>query len=434
MKTTMNRILLSALFAFWAGCDGSISKGDGVTVFLEPLAEGDLALAPGGVGLVSGLDLSEAVNFEKAPTKLSWRLDGSPIREVPAPHVAQSKSYWEYWQESKFYLKSATISITSPGAVVKLSPKVSLTRSATPKAIAIDDLVFTDANGFAYAAADAIENGATSDEFQRGEMPFSEGTTVLKMRSDLAAGPLRLGLRPGAATPGYDVLVQVYEPNSTAVLELQSKADAYSQGQSLEVIARWQGNVTPKSNTIHGQVFSPSGAKFPVELTADQSGAFVGSLPLTESASKPGELWEIQIDAEANSEAGSTKRTARTAFAYSAGTASFEPAVTLAEWPIKDDLKVRFGVQVASAGRYAVTGVLYGTSATGERVPFMVSQAALTAVPGINNIELVFEDADFAAAGLSAPYEIRDLRLLDQTRMGLLHRQSFAIVLPSVNR
>src|SRR5690606_35957756 len=182
--------------------------------------------------------------------------------------------------------------------------------------------------------------GATSDEFKTGEFPFAPGTTVLKTRPELGAGTLRLGLQDSASAPTQDILLHVYEPASDIVLELQSKSDAYLQGQELEVVARWQGSVTPKSNTIQGEVISPSGVRTPVQLVAEADGKFVGRLPLTETTTKPGELWEIEIDAAAEGATGTTRRTAKTAFAYALGTAALDPIVTLPTWPSMDELRL----------------------------------------------------------------------------------------------
>ncbi|MEN8165031.1 MAG: DUF4785 domain-containing protein [Acidobacteriota bacterium] len=48
---------------------------------------------------------------------------------------------------------------------------------------------------------------------------------------------------------------------------------------------------------------------------------------------------------------------------------------------------------------------------------------------GVGSLDLHFDAAMLEDSGLGAPYELRDLQLLDQGRMGQLHRQALALVL-----
>jgi hypothetical protein len=415
---TLSTLLAPAAFALVVGCDGSFSRGDGVTFFLEPLGADDMALAPGGANLVSGASLAEAVNHETVKAGLTWKVAGDATHFVPEPYTAQSRQYW-LQIDSSLFEQGFQLHTTSLGSVVKLSPI-----GASSKAISIEDMLIQDRTGASFDAVDAVEMAATSDEFRPSEIPFAPGTTVFKFRPEFAAGDIQLK----ASDVSFDkALVHVFEPNSDVILSLQASSDTYLKGDQLEFVAKWSENVTP--NNAKAEVRSPSGVVYEVALQESASG-LLGRLPLEETVAKPGELWEITVQAEAEGSNGLALRTAQTAFAYSLGTASFEPTANVAEWPTKNDLKIRFGIHAGSAGRYAVNGVLYGTSSTGELVPFLVSQAAATVQPGKNEVELVFSQAEIKASGLSAPFEVRDLRLLDQTRLGLLHRQWRALVLP----
>lgn len=431
MKTSSSlfQMVVPAFVALGLGCDGNVSKGDGVTVFLEPLAESDLALAPGGAGLVSGASLAEAVNSESRSVGTNWRLDSNSVHEVPPPYIAKGKQYW--LEAGPFALmEGIPLRLSAPGAVVTLSPKAA-TPGAFPKALQIEDLLLKDASGVSYQGVDAVELGVTTDELQPGDLPFLPGTTIFKMRPELGAGTVELRVGDAARLPEGNVLITVLEPKSDIALTLQSKSDVYLKGQTASFTARWEGSVIPQGSVIQGELRSPTGKKLPVELVANPDGSFTGGLTLNEEVAKPGALWELTIHAQAQGPQGMTTRSVKTAFAYSLGTAAFEPTANLPTWPSLEPLRIRFGLNVGSAGRYAVTGVLYGTSESGEMVPFMVSQAAVTVEAGKQEIELVFENALENSQGLRAPFEIRDLRLLDQTRLGLLHRQARGLVLPN---
>ena len=87
------------------------------------------------------------------------------------------------------------------------------------------------------------------------------------------------------------------------------------------------------------------------------------------------------------------------------------------------------GVEAVAASRYEVRGVLFGSGANGELLPAAVGHAAAWLEPGHGTVELRFDQALVDDSGLRAPFEIRDLRLIDQGTMGLLHRQARGLVL-----
>lgn len=91
-----------------------------------------------------------------------------------------------------------------------------------------------------------------------------------------------------------------------------------------------------------------------------------------------------------------------------------------------DQLVARFGVEVGAAGRYEVRALLYGMVG-GAMAPVAVAHSAAWLEPGAGTIELAYDAA--LLAGVRGPYELRDLSLLDQSRVGLLHRQQRGLVI-----
>lgn len=63
----------------------------------------------------------------------------------------------------------------------------------------------------------------------------------------------------------------------------------------------------------------------------------------------------------------------------------------------------------------------------GAMAPVAVAHSAAWLEPGAGNIELAHDAA--LLAGVRGPYELRDLSLLDQSRVGLLHRQQRGLVI-----
>ena len=85
------------------------------------------------------------------------------------------------------------------------------------------------------------------------------------------------------------------------------------------------------------------------------------------------------------------------------------------------------GIWLSFSSRNTLTGVLYGTAADGRMAPLAIAQSAAFLEPGTGTLELVFDHSLIAESQLAGPYEVRDLRLFDQSRMGVLHRQARAL-------
>ncbi len=93
-------------------------------------------------------------------------------------------------------------------------------------------------------------------------------------------------------------------------------------------------------------------------------------------------------------------------------------------------MRVALGVEVAAPGRYDVRGVVYGRDATGQARPLALAQSAAWLDAGRGELALDVDAGLIAKSGLAAPFELRDVRLMDQGRMGLLQRQEVALTLP----
>ena len=81
------------------------------------------------------------------------------------------------------------------------------------------------------------------------------------------------------------------------------------------------------------------------------------------------------------------------------------------------------------ASRYQASAVLYGTGADGQLHPAAIAQSAAWLERGKTSLNLRY-DASSLATALGAPWELRDLRLVNQADMGLLERRERALVLP----
>ena len=89
-------------------------------------------------------------------------------------------------------------------------------------------------------------------------------------------------------------------------------------------------------------------------------------------------------------------------------------------------LTLSMGIQAAMASRYQLAGTLYGTRSDGSLVPAAVAHSAAWLGVGTASITLNFDGSSMTESQLKAPYELRDLRLINQADMSLIERRERA--------
>lgn len=406
------------------------ASGAAAQSLLAPEAD-DLAvrsLSPGKAGLPPSRP-----DVPREPVAFSWPLEVDRALDLrPAPAVQRSKEFW--LQASAADLRRGIeLPVAAPGALVRVNPAPAAGSPAAKKAAILDParLELVDDKGQVHKGAAALDRIVTAEQLAAADSPFPEGTAAFRLSKELGAGRLVLRAPDLAAGPERYV-VHVLDQASDLELALRSERGAYLAGDVLTVeTALLQGGLRLDLDEVTGHLVAPTGEAWPVRFEKDGTGAWQASAPLA-GAAAPGGLWEVEVTARGEQEGQKVLRGVRTAFAVAAPTARFTGAAdpTPAKARGAGRPAVTLEVEAAAAGRYEVRGVLFGTDARGELRPAAVAHAAAWLEPGRGRIELVFDPAALAQAGLQAPFEVRDLQLLDQGRMGLLHRQARGLVLP----
>ncbi|MEM8933682.1 MAG: hypothetical protein AAGE94_21005, partial [Acidobacteriota bacterium] len=222
--------------------------------------------------------------------------------------------------------------------------------------------------------------------------------------------------------------INVFDKESDAVLALAADRLDYHHGDALTIEARFADAAGAfAADVVEGYVVSPAGSAWPVTFVLSDSGSGTYAASLSIDAREWGQgLWEAHVVARADRGGQHVIRNASTAFGAHLATAGLTGMVEVDRG--RAGLRLGFDIEVGTAGRYEVRGVLFGTDRNGELRPMAAGHAAdWLEVDGTLTLE--FDAALFRGKGLGAPFELRDLRLLDQGRMGVLHRQARGLVL-----
>lgn len=360
--------------------------------------------------------------IERAPVHFAWKLEAdAPPITAPAPYTAISREFWRDVDGAEL-TRGLAIETTAPGALVLVSPAGRGTRAATREDLHIlrgGRVLKADAATAALAPQDALEQ-ATGARFAPGALGF---------RLAPALGSGRFELQLAGAQGRY--VVHVREPDSPFALRVDSPVTGYLAGDRPRLLARFDsGGQVATLREIGGMVVAPDGREFPLRAVPTRGGfSLDAALPGTASAT-PG-LWEAHVLAIGDAGGSEVLRDAKVAFEVTAPTARLggrQTARSDADGRLLFDLPV----EVGSAGRYEARAVLYGSSHAGDLVPVAVGHAADWLQPGNGRLTLVFPAA--VLAGAQAPFELRQLGLHDQGRMGRLEYRERAARITQVPR
>lgn len=359
---------------------------------------------------------TKAANVSRDAVSMNWAVEGD-VDVAVKPFQAESRGYYLEVDASQLY-EGVSLPLTAPGALVRISPA-----SQKGEEVSLDPnrLVLVNGQGRSFSEGSGMAALVTEEQVAAAQGNiFPPGTSAFRIHETVGAGEVLLFADDLAGVSERSYMVHVLEKNSATILKVQTENDAYLVGQTLMVKANLlTGGKAMSIERAEGRVISPLGESFP--LAFDRNG--YGSLELNGEVSNLAGLWQVRVAVDG----AGVKRDASTAFALSLPTARFTGAAVVEKG--KTGMAADLELEVATAGRFEVRGVLFGTDKSGELKAIAVSHSANWLAPGEHALRLSFDDAYIQASGLTAPYMVRDLRLIHQDRMSLIHRQADGLII-----
>jgi len=252
-----------------------------------------------------------------------------------------------------------------------------------------------------------------------------ENTLALKTSSSISGKLLLKTTQPLTDEDLY--IVSVKEKNSGNQLSIELPKQSFLNGQTIHAIARMTAEgILQKSYVRQAYIEGPNGTKSPLSVTISSNGELKANIPLQSQVQPPIKgLYEIQLQTEASISGETVLRNVSLAFALSKPTARLLPISRSST--VNNSLVQNFEPHIhfvtTSSSRYEVRAELYGTDAKGDLIPVMESHAAQTFQPGKQQIKLQFDQNLITNKGVSAPFELRNIRLIDQKQLGLVDQK-----------
>lgn len=355
--------------------------------------------------------------IDHRPVHVSWKLDASrSIDATPRPFERTSREYWQD-ASAKQLQQGLKLPTSAPGALVLVSPAGGTSGRIDPQKLQVTGA------GRTLTGAQAITHAADSSQLHKAGMMVADGSVMMKLRTDLGAGPVTV--KAGDAQGRY--VVHVFEPGSPMVLHARTDRDTIDSGQSIGLNVHLENAGKAQAmDAVGGFLTAPDGHTRQLSFTRRADGSYhVDVQPDAAHADRPG-LWEMHTFVSATDGSGRTVlRDATTAFAVSVADARLD-GTTDVQADSDGNIDVRIGIRAVQASRYAVSGVLYGHDASGRLRPVAYAQSADWLEAGNGTIDLRF-DAGALGNDVKAPYELHDLKLTDQAHMGILERRALAL-------
>lgn len=353
---------------------------------------------------------TETVHFARAVTTA-----GS---DAPAAYTAESRQYWVD-TDTDGLRDGITLPLSAPGAVIRISPLESA--DLPPVDIKSLDLAL---DGKPLDPRRDVDQIASGRQLREAAFSVTPGSLAFRLNDGAGAGELALRLRAGyRSRTNVPLVVHVFEPRSPVVARVTLPRQDFLAGESLGLdLALVAGDRALEPDSVQAVVTDPSaGHAWPLSLAADGR-SLQGTLPAGE-AGDPAGLWEAQVYVEGRHDGLRVRRDIPVAFGVTLATARLAGSARL---NVEGGLDVELGVDVAQAGRYQVSGTLYGTHAGGQSVPVARAETAAWLEAGKGELVMAF---DTPPEGISGPLELRGLRLADQGRMGLLEYRERAVTI-----
>ncbi|MBI2381988.1 MAG: DUF4785 family protein [Gammaproteobacteria bacterium] len=355
------------------------------------------------------------LNDERAPLSMSWALPPDQDLQAPAPAKAESRGYW-LETTGEALNRGLNLATSAPGALLRINALAAPGERASPESLLVDPARLELLVGQTrYQGREAFALAA------RGEVDADSlilaGASAMRINPARGFGPFQLRSRePLPAARRY--LVQVHEPASRLVLRAQAGSDAYVHGQTLSLSAELsQDAKTLAAKSAQGALLAPDGRRFDLKLERDAAGRWQAKLPLGMSAASAPGLWELELRTT-----GLVPRTLRSAVAIASPTARLGKELRLSSAAAGEPWRLSVPVRTALPGRYELTALVYGQDAAGQWRPAALSSSAAW-LEGRGELVLKLEPSVLQQNGLRPPYALRELRLTDQSRLGLVQRQ-----------
>lgn len=350
-------------------------------------------------------------NTNRTPVQFSQLLQpGESIALGEAAAEVASRSYYQRVTANEL-TRGVDIITQAPGAVVRLTPIGARSDKAKGK-LRTSDLEISRAGGNPVALERSGAIVADQAELSAGQPELFDDTLAFTTPQAMGQGRFKLRNK-GKAVGDQDYMIHVFDKASDSNLKVTSARQHAFASETVSGSITLENAAIRKGARISAHLAGPNGQR--IDLATNQSGdavAFSGALPENVQFN-PGELWRAVVSYRETGGEAPLFRDAELALAAGEKTAVLKGASSADEI-----LTIR--ANIMKAGRYEARAWIYARHGDLAEAPAMLAQTAAWLEPGEQALSLNVDRAALAAAGFAPPYKVKQMQLIDQSRLMVL--------------
>jgi hypothetical protein len=365
---------------------------------LMPVGDGDFAVS-GNLSQVRD-DVRPAAGVQGEPASVFMPARGESVSTALSAPENDSRSY-SLTVTARELSAGVSLPLSASGAVLRIVPEA----GGGARLLQVDDVMIRQGAWDLQGRA-AARDLARGEELSQAAPVFGADTLAMRLSDRVGAGEAVLQVREAALLRGGRYQLHVFEPESPVRARLSAERPIAALGQEFAAGGQLMGAAGLAVERVQGDLISPDGRRIPVDWEAADGEDFGTRLALPRTGANSRGLWELEARLEGAGPQGPVRRDVRVAFEMVAPTARLNGAAAVA--PSAEGWTVRVAVDVASPGRYEVRATLPDVG---------TAHAASWLEPGRQELVLQFPGS------LPRQAVLEDLRLVDQSRVALLHVQ-----------
>ena len=359
--------------------------------------------------------IPNSFHSETTPLSYTWAAtERSPTDAAMQGAVVESRQYWVD-VSAQALERGVKLPISAPGSVIRVSALDSDTGlQLDPGRLELS------INGQSLNRS-ALETASGSEMRQQG-MQVPQDSLAFRLPIDSQAGSLEMRMTGTAVqTP---MVIHVYEPESPWVARMSAARSSFLSDQTIELeLVLDDGGKSFSVDQVSAMLVSPDAGEMIDLSRSDDAGKLQAIVPISAVSAAPG-LHEVHAYVEHNIDGMTVKRDLKLAIGVAPASGRFTGQVDNLS-PL--GLNLNLGVEVAVEGRYQVNAEIFGTNERGDLKPLAFTQSATVLEAGSGLISIGVDADILRASELSAPFEIRNLQLMDQGRMFVLEHREQAL-------
>ncbi|MEM8772488.1 MAG: DUF4785 domain-containing protein [Pseudomonadota bacterium] len=367
---------------------------------------------------VASAQSTPLANENRDKVAFSQPLDpGQTLQLGEARAVATSRSYYQRVSGAEL-AKGVEIVTQAPGAVIRLTPVQSngALPDKTGANLRTSDLLLSSGRSEPVSIERSGALVADQAALRASHPDLFENTIAFETPTALGQGRLTLRSQQNLGA-GQVYMVHVFDRNSQREFLAESERQHYFESDGLVVRTSLSGASRKQRAEATAVLLGPDGQRFALQATQNGGALEIaGKLPGKISVS-PGELWRVAIRYRETEGETPLYRDVELPIAVGLQSAQIRSVKAAG-----NELSVN--VRVKEAGRYEVRAWIFASRGKSEPEGAMLTYGAEWLEAGQRTMTVAPDFSALAAKGYEPPYQIRQLQLLDQSRLMALDTET----------